>query len=292
MKHNLLAALLLTFLFLPSFAQLNCDYIDPICQKARELMNQGQYDKALKGLKIAKSAPGIRNCSDAYKIDNMIPQIQKKQAFSASQQSYLACPDSNHPHLIDLGLPSGTKWACCNVGATCPEDYGNYYAWGETMAKNTYDWSTYKWCRGEFSTLTKYCTQSSYGIVDNKTVLDLSDDAACANWGDSWRMTTLAQFLELLYKSIHVWTTVNGVSGRKFTGPNGASIFLPAAGWCYEADLYSCGTGGYYWSSMPFELGPSNACLLNFYHGYAICNDQGRRCGHSVRPVAAIEVHP
>ncbi|MCQ2319676.1 MAG: hypothetical protein MJZ90_12290 [Bacteroidales bacterium] len=99
---------------------------------------------------------------------------------------------------VDLGLPSGLLWATCNVGADSPEDYGDYFAWGETETKSDYDWDTYKWCNGSYNTLTKYNTKSSYGTVDNKTTLELSDDAARANWGGSWRMPTEAEFQELI----------------------------------------------------------------------------------------------
>ena len=96
-------------------------------------------------------------------------------------------PDSIHNghEYVDLGLPSGTKWATCNVGASSPEDYGEYYAWGETETKSTYDWRTYKWCKGSNDTMTKYCTSSSSGTVDNKTVLDPEDDVAHVKWGGS-----------------------------------------------------------------------------------------------------------
>ncbi|MBO5975390.1 MAG: hypothetical protein J6P95_06730, partial [Paludibacteraceae bacterium] len=94
---------------------------------------------------------------------------------------------------IDLGLPSGLKWATCNVGADSPEEYGDYFAWGETTSKTTYDWSTYKWCNGSYYTMTKYCDNSYYGIVDDKTVLDPEDDAAFVNMGGSWRMPTKAE---------------------------------------------------------------------------------------------------
>jgi hypothetical protein len=130
---------------------------------------------------------------------------------------------------VDLGL--SVKWATCNVGATKPEEYGDYFAWGETTPKDAYDWSTYKWCNGGPSTQTKYCTNSSYGTVDNKTTLDLSDDAACANWGGSWRMPTRAEQDELRNNCTWTWTTQNGVNGYKVTGTNGNSIFLPAAGY-------------------------------------------------------------
>ena len=105
---------------------------------------------------------------------------------------------------VDLGLPSGTLWATCNVGADNPEDYGDYFAWGETEPKVIYNWSTYKWCNGSVNTMTKYCTDSGYGTVDNKTELDPADDAATVNWGTSWRMPTLEQLDELLTKC--TWT--------------------------------------------------------------------------------------
>ena len=98
---------------------------------------------------------------------------------------------------VDLGLPSGTLWADRNVGADSPEAYGDYFAWGETTPKSTYNWSTYKWCNGDRYTMTKYCTSSSYGTVDNKTVLDPEDDVAHVKWGGIWRMPTKAEMLEL-----------------------------------------------------------------------------------------------
>ena len=101
---------------------------------------------------------------------------------------------------VDLGLPSGLKWATCNVDATTPEEYGGYYAWGETEEKENYCWNTYKWCNDSLSTLTKYCTDDSYGIiVDNKTILDPEDDVAHVKWGGSWRMPTIDEYKELIY---------------------------------------------------------------------------------------------
>ena len=134
---------------------------------------------------------------------------------------------------VDLGLPSGTLWAYTNIGANVPEDYGNYYAWGETAAKETYDWTTYQYCNGSETTLTKYCFDESYGLdgyTDSLTTLEATDDAASVNWGGNWRMPTQDEMQELLDNCTQVWTTQNGVNGRLFTGPNGNSIFLPAAG--------------------------------------------------------------
>ncbi|MBQ7819254.1 MAG: hypothetical protein IJ341_06105, partial [Bacteroidales bacterium] len=156
----------------------------------------------------------------------------------------------NGHEYVDLGL--SVKWATCNVGATTPEGYGYYFAWGETRTKTTYNWSTYKYCNGTSTTMTKYCTSSSYGTVDNKTTLELTDDAARVNWGGSWRMPTKAEQDELrdTNNCTWTWTTQNGVNGYKVTSKkNGNSIFLPAAGYCSYSDLLSAGSVGNYWSS-------------------------------------------
>ena len=130
---------------------------------------------------------------------------------------------------VDLGLPSGTLWATMNVGANSPEDYGDYFAWGETEPKEVYNWETYMWGDGSSRELTKYCTKSSYGTVDGKTELDPEDDAAQVNWGLSWRMPTLEQLDELCNYCTWHWTQTNGVNGYQLIGPNGNAIFLPAA---------------------------------------------------------------
>ncbi len=106
-------------------------------------------------------------------------------------------PDFNGHDYVDLGLPSGTFWATCNVGAMNPEDYGDYFAWGETEPKSYYDWSTYKYCNGSSSTITKYCSDSEYGTVDNKYTLEAIDDAATVNWGGDWRIPTIEEQAEL-----------------------------------------------------------------------------------------------
>ncbi len=201
--------------------------------------------------------------------------------------------EEDNPHAgveaVDLGLPSGTKWANMNVGASKPEDYGDYFAWGETMPKDTYDWTSYKWCNGSSNTLTKYCTDASYGnngFTDNKTVLDMEDDAARANWGGDWRMPTKADFDELKANTTNEWTTVNGVYGRKFTSTsNGNSIFLPAAGLRQNDELYYDGLNGDYWSSSLEESSPHDAWDLDFYSGGVFVYGYYRGPGRSVRPV-------
>ncbi len=193
------------------------------------------------------------------------------------------CPDANHPHAIDLGI--GIKFACCNVGADSPTGYGNYYAWGETSTKSQYDWSTYKWCNGTYYSMTKYCTDSKYGIVDNKTTLEPSEDAARANWGSSWRMPTYAELKKLIEQCTWTWVTVIGVNGYRVTASNGNSIFFPAVGHCDGTGLNNVGSYGYYWSSSLSTDSDNYAQYL--YFGSRGCYMYGfYRClGRSVRPV-------
>jgi hypothetical protein len=185
---------------------------------------------------------------------------------------------------VDLGL--SVKWATCNVGSDSPEDYGDYFAWGETKPKSVYDWSTYKWCKGSKTTMTKYCTDRDYGTVDNKTQLDLSDDAAHVNWGGSWRMPTYKEFNELREKCSWTWTTENGVKGYKVVSKtNGNSIFLPAAGYRYNSSLSYAGSVGYYWSSSLYTGCPYYARCVYFDSSFVGCYNDYRYYGLSVRPV-------
>ena len=190
---------------------------------------------------------------------------------------------------VDLGLPSGLKWAICNVGATAPEGYGDYFAWGETSPKDNYDWGTYKYCNGSYDTMIKYCTRSNYGyngFTYNKTTLDLSDDAARANWGGTWRMPTAAEQKELRKHCKWKWTTQNGVKGFKVTSKtNGNSIFLPAAGYRSGASVYYVGSYGNYWSSSLYESYPYDAYYLYFYSGDVDWSSYYRSRGHTVRAV-------
>ena len=186
---------------------------------------------------------------------------------------------------VDLGLPSGLLWATCNIGASSPEDYGDYYAWGETETKSNYSWSTYKWYNGSETTMTKYCTSSSYGTVDNKTTLDLEDDVAHVKWGGSWRMPTKSEQEELHNSCTWTWTTQNGTNGYKVTGTNGNSIFLPAAGCRYYTSLDYAGSHGLYWSSS-LDSGYSRyAYSLYFYSGGVGWRTYYRSYGFSVRAV-------
>ena len=188
---------------------------------------------------------------------------------------YVETPDN----AVDLGLPSGLLWASCNVGAESPEEYGDYFAWGETETKSDYSSSTSVTYGLSISEL------ESRGIIGADGNLTAAYDAATANWGGNWRMPTLDEMKELLDECTWEWTTMNGVYGRKVTGPNGNSIFLPAAGYRYGTSLYFAGSYGYYWSATPYS-DSYYACLLGFDSGYYGWNDYGRYDGFTVRPVS------
>ena len=182
--------------------------------------------------------------------------------------------------LIDLGLPSGTKWASRNVGAGSPTDYGSYFAWGETTPKESYNWANYKHYNWTGRSLTKYCTSSSYGTVDNKTTLDLEDDAAHANWGGDWRMPTHEESTELIDKCQWLRVIINGVLGKKCIGPNGNSIFFPASGVRFDDALCYKGVDGQYWQS---ESGDNDLGAWRIYLFDVIRLE--RYAGLTVRPV-------
>ncbi|MBR4148132.1 MAG: hypothetical protein IKU00_09670 [Bacteroidales bacterium] len=190
---------------------------------------------------------------------------------------------------VDLGLPSGTLWAACNVGATKPEGYGDYFAWGETATKSTYNWSAYKYCNnGDLKQLTKYCNDTHYGyngFTDNLFFLQAIDDAATANWGDGWCMPTKEQWEELFEHTAQIFTFQNGAYGMLFSASNGASIFLPAAGIRWYDELYNVGDYGYYWSSLLDIDHPFRARHFDISPGLFDLNDYRRFNGLSVRAV-------
>lgn len=245
-------------------------------------------------------------CANSYKayvngIETVLPytvtQTYQQQTFVVSGYGYgfnllnsdtikrtFVVPAKPEPDYVDLGLPSGTLWATRNIGASTPGGGGNYFAWGETEPKNSYDWYNYKWCNGSYNKLTKYCDNISYGyngFVDNKTVLDPEDDAAYVNWGPEWRMPTSYQMEELYDRCTWVWTTYNSASGYRVTGPNGNSIFLPAA-----STGANGGRCGRYWTRTLNYSFAHAANNLQFssdaVNGVSGCN---RYYGHTVRAV-------
>lgn len=202
-----------------------------------------------------------------------------RSAYNIAVNNFTNGTNNGHAY-VDLGLPSGIKWATCNVGATSPEEYGDYFAWGETTSsKSLFYWSTYKWCNGSVSTITKYCNK------DNKIVLDPNDDAAHVYWGSDWRMPTKEEQDELLSKCTWSKTSVNGVYGFKGVGPNGNSIFLPFAGYRDEGTLDFDGSTGCYWSSSRHTSNWGTAYYLSLNEIRGSSNNCERYDGHSVRAV-------
>lgn len=218
---------------------------------------------------IAIVAAVVHNKKSNNPINEGGGQKPAEGSDSAAVDIYSAssCPDNNHPHAIDLGLPSGTKWACCNVGASAPEENGGYYAWGETETKSDYSESNYM-----------------LGYVGSD-IAGTQYDVAHVKWGNGWRMPTKAQQEELKMECESEWTTENGVSGHRFTASNGASVFLPAAGRYDGASLFGTGSNGNYWSGALGEDNPSSAYSLDFYSGGVGVNGYYRNFGFTVRPV-------
>ena len=186
----------------------------------------------------------------------------------------------NGHEYVDLGLPSGTLWAACNVGAETPEGFGDYFAWGETASKELFDWKSYRY--GNFSheqyEMVKYCSNSNYGInglVDSLVLLERDDDAGRARWGAGWCTPTIEEWEELFENTTGMWTTLNGVKGWRCTASNGNSLFLPAAGYWWDdvlnADL------GLYWSASLNKEFPYRAW------GFHFNSDSGHLCGSSDR---------
>jgi hypothetical protein len=195
--------------------------------------------------------------------------------------------------VVDMGLPSGTKWSNMNVGAEKAEDSGLFFAWGETTGYtfdgsdgHLFGWTSYKWCNGGRSSQTKYCSTSEYGVVDNKLELDLADDAAFVNWGGNWRMPTHYEMQELVEHTRSEWTTQNGVDGYKFTSKiTGHSIFFPAAGCRVSESNYEKGTDCYYWTTTVDAESPYASRYLRFYVGKVFLASMFRYYGMNVRPV-------
>ena len=199
-------------------------------------------------------------------------------------------PETNGYEYVDLGLPSGNLWATMNVGADSPEDYGDYFAWGEIYSKDNYDWFTYKYSQGSSITLTKYVTETiddwgySFGYVDNVMELESNDDVAIQRWGGDWRIPTVYD-LDELYNYCS-WQYNEIIGGYLLTGPNGNSIYLPAAGY-YSDDLIS-GQGEYgsYWTkSLDNTFAPDRAWALFFDTENANIENTYRNTGRTVRPV-------
>ena len=185
------------------------------------------------------------------------------------------------PTYVDLGL--SFKWGTCNIGAKNPEDFGNFYQWGDVATKESYDWDTYKYG-------TDRTNLEKYNVKDGKTVLDPEDDAAIVNLGEGWRMPTPAEIKELVDNCTWEWTTVNNVKGYKVTAKNGNSIFLPAAGVMFTKNPYYGGQYGYYLSNTLRE--GEESYVKMYAQGFSFQLDKyqtddriARNYGITVRPV-------
>lgn len=225
---------------------------------------------------------------------------------SSSDDDVTINPNALDHAIADLGLPSGTLWATMNVGATSPEGYGDYFAWGETEpyyngdSQSPLTWKTGKTAGYNWASYTKFGTYdlsaypdygfTKYNTTNGPTILKSADDAATANWGSAWRMPTYDEWKELINNTDHEWATINGVNGRKFMKKTDRSvfIFLPAAGYRYDTSLSGRGMRGYYWSSELYEGYSDRTWDLYFESGRVDACFNVLRCnGFSVRPVLA-----
>lgn len=233
------------------------------------------------GNPVCKTCNGDGHCSSCNHGDGKCPNCAGSgYTLEQPMESFLQCPDSRHPHLIDLGLSSGTKWACCNVGASKPEEYGGYYAWGVTS--QVYGSSDYPYFY--------YDEEGEYQYVNiGNDIAGTIYDAAYVNWGGTWQMPTEDQLIELISESSHEWTNIGGVNGYLFTGLNGGKIFLPAAGSTEDHD--KPGEDGSYWSSTLGDSELKWPSGLFFSVGEGVSNPHPypgytpRRYGLSVRAV-------
>ena len=248
--------------------------------------------------------------TDGYSIGDAIRAEGYFAGFNSSDICIIitSMTAQHQPEAVDLGLPSGLKWASYNLGASKPEEYGDYYAWGETEPyyssldpltwkegkENGYGWPSYRWCNGSVNTLTKYCNDSSCGyngFTDDKTVLDPEDDAAHVNLGGNWRMPTYAEGMELIENCIVVWVIKNGVRGLLFTARNGNSIFLPESGsWAgvtYRSVPDNGNYSGYYMTSTLSSTNARAAMTMLLVNEGVHFDGMSRVIGKSIRPVYA-----
>ena len=219
----------------------------------------------------------------------------KTVVYSVSELDSISIIDANSHAWVDLGLPSGTLWATCNIGAHSPKEYGDYFAWGETETKNRYDWDNYKYCNGTYNSMTRYCIHSNYGyngFTDALTELLPEDDAATAQWGADCEMPSALQFDELMNDQYTIVTdeyedgNEEKYIGKRITSRiNGNSILFPPAGHIQGTELVSDGACGYYQTSS-LNVTYSYSCFcLSVYPYYIYVGGNSRIDGCSIRPV-------
>ena len=242
------------------------------------------WSSNVSGSKLQVSPTGMVTCLQACEA---VVTVRCKDNAYISDSCTIKVTDGgssgSDEEVVDLGLPSGIKWRSMNVGASKPEDYGNYYAWAETSPKSSYTSSNYKYPATNYGDgITIYKKYDTTPGGDKKTVLEAEDDAATANLGNGWRTPTFTEFQELREKCTWNWVTLNGVKGMQVTGPNGKSIFLPAGGWYDKNGLNNKGSYGSYWTATG-DGGTANAVDI-------VNNDKDKALvprseGRSVRPV-------
>lgn len=249
--------------------------IDKNNTKYNPLMNSKLYLIALAALTFTACGSDEEEAFKPQKVTN------------DGSVAVLACPDENHPHAINLGLPSGTKWSCCNVGATTPESFGGYYAWGETTPKTNFTWGTY----------VHYDTSDPYNIQYHNLGEDIAGtqhDAAHSQWGGHWQMPTYAQFQELMdnCQRMPITKTLSDgtqVKGTQVTGPNKATIFLPSASYYTDKGLISTAGQACFWTSNPApadQLQPDFAIRFSATTQKFEVGSFYRFYGLSIRPIA------
>lgn len=225
-----------------------------------------------------------------YDVESVMEVYYEDTSEDPAEQGVTVSGIEGNYTYVDLGLESGTKWATYNVGATKPTECGDYFAWGEIKPKEKYGPDTYTWYNATADSVTKYCTNSEYGDIDNNVLLEDDDDAVTANWGAAWRMPTNKQQQELKESCDWKWVenfNGSGVSGQLGTSlANGATIFLPAAGQRDGEILYYVGQHGFYWSSEINDFSPSGAYYYRLDENGVYWGDYlGRENGNSVRAV-------
>lgn len=227
-------------------------------------------------------------------IDNRLARIEEELGIVIEEQDPEDKPqegqdsdeqDKDEHEWVDLGLPSGTLWATCNIGANSPEDFGDYFAWGETKTKYYYDWETY--FDSENGSINKF---RKYNKESNLSTLELDDDAAYVNWGKNWRIPSSAQYSELRNKCIWTWIKKNNVNGYEVKSKfNGESIFLPAAG-MKSGSTTMFGSGDYWLNGIYYSTNSNTAQCVSFYSSDISNNTSTARCqGFTIRPVRAIK---
>nr|WP_314754653.1 hypothetical protein [uncultured Prevotella sp.] len=301
-----LAAIQAAIAGMPDYTTKFQGIIDGLGEMKTELQNLGTgqgnivtaIDNATTEINNLVAAVNTGNIVDAIAF---IGIIQKLEELKTAIENCCGCGGGGGSTMefVDLGLPSGLKWAKCNLGASKPSDYGDYYAWGETEPKAAYTWATYKWMQAgqsDWNYITKYTCDDGktegiwYNaggnfIGDGKTTLEAADDVATAKLGLPWRMPTAGEIKELKDNCTWTWTTQDGKNGYEVKGSNGNSIFLPAAGGREGSELNSAGSWGNYWSSSLNAAYSSSARGLYFESGVHIWSYAFRYFGFAVRPV-------